>query len=57
MLAYSLTAALSLTSGVISALWAIYMLMRGASLELIGLSYTAYAIIALVLAPLSGHLY
>ena len=54
-LTYALSATIALTQGVISALWAIYMLMRGASLELIGLSYTVYAVIALVLAPLSGR--
>jgi MFS family permease len=54
-LAYALSASVALTQGVISALWAIYMLRRGASLDLIGLSYTAYAIIALVLAPLAGR--
>jgi MFS family permease len=55
LLPYALSATLGLTAGVISALWAIYMLRRGASLELIGLSYTVYAIIALVLAPLAGR--
>jgi MFS transporter, DHA1 family, multidrug resistance protein len=55
LLPYALSATIGLTGGVISALWAIYMLLRGASLELIGLSYTAYAIIALVLAPLAGR--
>ncbi len=55
LLPYALSATLGLTAGVISALWAIYMLLRGASLELIGLSYTVYAIIALVLAPLAGR--
>jgi MFS family permease len=55
MLAYSLTAALSLTNGAISSVWAIYMVARGASLELIGLSYTSFAIISLVLAPVAGR--
>jgi MFS family permease len=54
-LTYTLSAVLALTQGVISALWAIYMRLRGASLEVIGLSYTAYAVIALVLAPLAGR--
>jgi MFS family permease len=54
-LTYTLSAVLALTQGIISALWAIYMRLRGASLEVIGLSYTAYAIIALVLAPLAGR--
>lgn len=54
-LAYGLTAALALTQGVISAIWAIYMRLRGASLELIGLSYTTFAITALILAPLAGR--
>ncbi len=55
LLPYALSATIALTQGVISALWAIYMLMRGASLQVIGLSYTVYAIIALILAPLSGR--
>ena len=54
-LAYALTAALSLTTGVISATWAIYMRLRGASLPMIGLSYTTFAITALVLAPIAGR--
>lgn len=56
ILPYGLTAALSLTSGAISSVWAIYMVARGASLELIGLSYTSFAIISLVLAPVAGRI-
>lgn len=55
-LAYGLSAALSLTNGVITAIWSIYMLKLGASLPVIGLSYTTYAIPTALLTPVVGRL-
>ena len=55
-LVYGLAAALALTNGVIQAIWSIYMLARGASLPVIGLSYTVYAIPTALLTPLAGRL-
>ena len=55
VLAYSLTGLIALPHGVMMALWSIYMLDRGASLPLIGLTYTAAALPGLLLAPLAGR--
>jgi MFS family permease len=55
-LVYALSAVLSLTNGTIQAIWSIYMLDRGASLPVIGLSYTTYAIPTALLTPLAGRL-
>lgn len=54
-LAYALAGTLAIPHGVMMALWTIYMLDRGASLPLIGLTYTAAALPALLVAPLSGR--
>lgn len=54
-LAYTLTTVMALPHGVMMALWTIYMLDRGASLPLIGLTYTAAALPALFVAPLAGR--
>lgn len=54
-LAYTLTTVMALPHGVMMALWTIYMLDRGASLPLIGMTYTAAALPALIVAPLSGR--
>jgi MFS family permease len=54
-LAYTLTAVMALPHGVMMALWTIYMLDRGASLPLIGLTYTAAALPALFVSPLAGR--
>lgn len=56
VLVYLLSAVLGVTSGVIQAIWSIYMLAHGASLPAIGLSYTAYAIPTGLLTPLAGRL-
>lgn len=56
LLVYGLTAVLGLTSGVIQAIWSIYMLDRGASLPVIGLSYTTYALPAGLMGPLAGRI-
>lgn len=55
VLAYSLTGLIALPHGVMMALWSIYMLDRGASLPLIGLTYTAAALPGLFAAPLAGR--
>lgn len=55
LLAYALGLVLTITPGVITAIWSLYMLDRGASLSLIGISYTAVAIPPLVLAPIAGR--
>jgi DHA1 family multidrug resistance protein-like MFS transporter len=54
-LVYVLSAVLSLTNGTIAAIWSLYMLDRGASLPVIGLSYTTYAIPTAFLTPLAGR--
>lgn len=56
LLVYGLTAVLGLTAGVIQAIWSIYMQDHGASLPVIGLSYTTYAIPAGLLTPLAGRI-
>lgn len=56
LLVYGLTAVLGLTSGVIQAIWSIYMLDRGASLPVIGLSYTTYALPAGLMGPFAGRI-
>ncbi|MGZ3676285.1 MAG: MFS transporter [Ktedonobacterales bacterium] len=56
LLVYGLTAVLGLTAGVIQAIWSIYMLDRGASLPVIGLSYATYALPAGLLGPLAGRI-
>lgn len=56
MLVYSLQVVLMLTNGVVMAIWSLYMLDRGASLPLIGLSFTTFALPIIFLAPLSGRL-
>jgi MFS family permease len=56
LLVYGITAVLGVTNGVIQAIWSIYMLQRGASLPVIGLSYTVYAIPIAFLTPLAGRL-
>ncbi|HEV2405174.1 MAG TPA: MFS transporter, partial [Ktedonobacterales bacterium] len=55
LLVYGLSAALNLTNGVITAIWSIYMLKLGASLPVIGLSYTTYAIPTALLTPVVGR--
>jgi len=56
MLAYSLQVVLMLTNGVVMSIWSLYMLDRGASLPIIGLSYTTFALPIIFLAPLGGRL-
>jgi MFS family permease len=53
---YSLQIVLSLIQGVAMAVWTLYMLDRGASLFLIGLSFTTFALPVILLAPIAGRL-
>ena len=54
-LTYVLQAALGMSGGVIITVWSLYMADRGASLPLIGLSYTTYALPSMLLTPLAGR--
>ncbi len=54
-LVYSLTGVIALPHGVMMALWTIYMLDRGVSLPLIGLTFTAAALPALFVALIAGR--
>jgi MFS family permease len=54
--AYGLAMVLILPQGVTTAIWSLYMQDRGASLLLIGLSYTAFALTASALAPVAGQI-
>jgi len=56
VLAYGLAVVLALPQGVTTAIWSLYMQDRGASLPLIGLSYTTFALAASALAPLAGRI-
>jgi MFS family permease len=56
VLTYSLQLVLMISNGVVMAIWSLYMLDRGASLPLIGLSYTTFALPIIFTAPLSGRL-
>jgi MFS family permease len=54
-LTYILQAALGMSGGVIITVWSLYMADRGASLPLIGLSYSTYALPSMLLTPLAGR--
>jgi len=54
-LAYGLAMVLALPQGVTPAIWSLYMQDRGASLPLIGLSFTTFALAASALAPVAGR--
>jgi MFS family permease len=55
-LAYGLAAVLAWPQGVTPAIWSLYMHDRGASLPLIGLSFTTFALAASALAPWAGRI-
>jgi MFS transporter, DHA1 family, multidrug resistance protein len=55
-LAYGLAAVLAWPQGMTPAIWSLYMQDRGASLLLIGLSFTTFALAASALAPLAGRI-
>ncbi len=56
VLVYILQVVLMITNGVVMAIWSLYMLDRGASLPLIGLSYTTFALPIIFMAPIAGRL-
>jgi MFS family permease len=55
ILAYLLQLVLLITNGVAASVWSLYMLDRGASLPLIGLSFTTFALPIIFLSPLGGR--
>jgi MFS transporter, DHA1 family, tetracycline resistance protein len=55
-LCYLLAAVFAVTSGLVNSIWSIYLSARGASLPLIGLTYTAYAIPTGLLVPVAGRI-
>jgi MFS family permease len=55
-LAYLLRLTLAIAHGLTIAIWSLYMQDRGASLPVIGLSFTAFAVSAIGTAPLAGRL-
>jgi MFS family permease len=56
LLVYGLGLSFAIPQGVAMAVWSLYMQDRGASLPLIGLSFTAFALPAILAAPLTGRL-
>jgi MFS family permease len=56
VLTYILQIVLMISMGVVMAIWSLYMLDRGATLPLIGLSYTTFALPIIFTAPISGRL-
>jgi MFS family permease len=56
LLAYTFQVVLMTTNGVVMAVWSLFMLDRGASLPLIGLSYTTFALPIIFIAPFAGRL-
>jgi MFS family permease len=56
LLVYGLQIVLMITNGVVMSIWSLYMLDRGASLPLIGLSYTTFALPIIFIAPFAGRL-
>jgi len=56
VLTYALQIVLMISMGVVMAIWSLYMLDRGATLPLIGLSYTTFALPIIFTAPISGRL-
>ncbi len=56
VLAYVMGFVLALNGGIGMAIWSLFMSDHGASLPVIGLSYTTFAVPIIVLAPLSGRI-
>lgn len=56
LLAYALQVVVMITNGVVMSIWSLYMIDHGASLPLIGLSYTTFALPIIFIAPISGRL-
>ncbi|GAC1502177.1 MAG: MFS transporter [Ktedonobacteraceae bacterium] len=55
-LAYILQFLFYIANGVAISIWSLYMLDRGASLPIIGLSYTTFALPIILIAPIAGRL-
>ena len=55
VLVYTLQIVLMITNGVVMSIWSLYMLDHGATLPLIGLSYTTFALPIIFIAPISGR--
>jgi DHA1 family solute carrier family 18 vesicular amine transporter 1/2 len=55
ILIYVLQIILLVTNGVASSIWSLYMLDRGASITLIGLSFTTFALPIVLVAPFAGR--
>jgi MFS family permease len=55
-IAYTLRALLSVPQGVATAVWSLYMADRGAAVPLIGLSFTTFALPAILAAPVAGRI-
>ncbi len=55
-LAYILQFIFYIANGVAISIWSLYMLDRGASLPVIGLSYTTFALPIVLIAPVAGRL-
>ena len=56
LLAYSLQVVVMIINGVVMSIWSLYMIDHGASLPLIGLSYTTFALPIIFIAPIAGRL-
>jgi len=56
VLTYILQIVLMITNGVVMSIWSLYMVDHGASLPVIGLSYTTFALPIIFIAPASGRL-
>jgi Arabinose efflux permease len=54
-IAYLFQFLLFIANGVAASIWSLYMLDRGASLPMIGLSFTTFALPIIFLAPLAGR--
>jgi DHA1 family multidrug resistance protein-like MFS transporter len=55
-LAYILQFIFYIANGVAVAIWSLYMIDRGASLPVVGLSYTTFALPIVLIAPFAGRL-
>jgi MFS family permease len=55
-IAYVLRALLSVPQGVATAVWSLYMADRGAPVPVIGLSFTTFALPAILAAPVAGRI-
>src|SRR6266568_4756590 len=56
IMVYTFQIVLMTTNGVVMAIWSLFMLDRGASLPVIGLSFTTFALPIIFIAPLAGRI-